>query len=266
MIAAAPHRALIAEDEPLLAQGLRAELARCWPELELLPIATDGDAALDAALAAKPDVLFLDIRMPGRTGLDVAEALADDWPDDTPLPLICFVTAYDAYAVQAFDRAAVDYLLKPVQPARLAATCERLRSLLAARQPQGGDAAVSPSDAAPAGDPLIAQLRSLLGAGAAPAPKLTVIQASAGNTVHMVPVDDVQYFEAADKYVRVVTADAEYLIRTSLRELLHRSVVVQARTIARATRDEAGKVRLSLRQRPESLTVSRVYAHLFKGM
>jgi DNA-binding LytR/AlgR family response regulator len=175
--------------------------------------------------------------------------------------------------VRAFEAQAVDYLIKPLDRARLEACVARLRARLAERAPQ---TALQES---------VAQLRVLLGThpapganGAAPRPApLEVIQASVGNTVHMVPVDDVLYFEAADKYVRVVTAEREHLIRIALRELLpqldpgqfwqvHRGLVVRARAIATATRDESGKVFLTLRGRPERLTASRLYAHLFKGM
>ncbi len=270
--------ALIAEDEPLLAQALQAELKRCWPGLAIVAQAPDGEAAIEAALAHQPQLLFLDIRMPGRSGLEAAQAIVEDWPAEKPLPLIVFVTAYDQYALQAFDACAVDYLLKPVQPARLAAACQRLRGLVARRQP----GVTAPADPAAAlqGEQLMSQLRQLLGApgaaGSAPE-RLSVIQASAGSAVHMVPVEDVVYFEAADKYVRVLTADREHLIRTSLRELLpqldpqrfwqvHRGTVVQAREIAQALRDEAGRVQLVLRQRPERLQVSRIYAPRFKGM
>ncbi|HEY9024026.1 MAG TPA: LytTR family DNA-binding domain-containing protein [Burkholderiaceae bacterium] len=274
--------ALIAEDEPLLAQALRAELARAWPELQLLEPAADGDDAVERALSGRPDVVFLDIRMPGRTGLEAAEAIVEEWPADAgALPLIVFVTAYDQYALQAFEAAAVDYLLKPVQPARLAACCARLRDTLALRaaaREAGGasEAAPVPDEAA-----LLGRLRTLLGApagaaAAAPAP-LAILQASIGSTLHMIPVDEVIYFEAADKYVRVVTAEREALIRMSLRELLprlhaerfwqiHRGTVVRADAIATATRDDSGKVLLTLRRRPERLVASRLYAHLFRGM
>ena len=266
--------ALIAEDEPLLAQALRAELARAWPELQLLEPAIDGDDAVERALDGRPDVVFLDIRMPGRSGLEAAEALVEDWPtDQAPLPLIVFVTAYDQYALQAFERAAVDYLQKPVQPARLAACCARLKDMLALRAAAGASAA--PDDAA-----LLGRLRALLGAGPQPSgaqAPLTILQASIGTTLHMIPVDEVVYFEAADKYVRVVTASREALIRMPLRELLprlrpeqfwqiHRGTVVRADAVATATRDDSGKVFLTLRQRPERLVASRLYAHLFRGM
>jgi DNA-binding LytR/AlgR family response regulator len=259
--------ALIAEDEPLLADALAADLRRLWPELSIAARAGDGAAAVEQALALRPDVCFLDIRMPGMDGLDAAQALAEDWPGDVPFPLIVFVTAYDQYALQAFERAAVDYLLKPVDEARLARCVERLRTALAQRG--------APAQAL---QQAVDRLRGLLVDAPPPAaPRLEVIQAGAGNTVHVVPVDEVVYFEAADKYVRVVTADREHLIRTSLRELLpqldpqqfwqvHRGTVVQARCIASARRDESGKAFLTLRGRPETITASRLYAHLFKGM
>ena len=265
--------ALIAEDEPLLALYLQQELAKAWPELAIGATVADGASAAQQALALKPDVCFLDIRMPGWSGLEAAQAMAEDWPADVPFPLLVFVTAYDQYAVQAFDAQAVDYLVKPVDANRLAASVQRLRKRLADRAPQ---AALQES---------VDQLRALLGAGPGAsaglepprAPRLEVIQASVGNMVHMVPIDDVLYFEAADKYVRVVTAEREHLIRIALRELLpqldaqlfwqvHRGLVVRARAIATAQRDDSGKVFLTLRGRPERLTASRLYAHLFKGM
>ena len=261
--------ALIAEDEPLLAAALQADLARLWPGLQVLARVGDGHQAVAQALALRPELCFLDIRMPGLSGLEAAQALAEDWPDGQALPLLVFVTAFDQYALQAFERQAVDYLLKPVTPERLAACIQRLQRTLAQR----GDAAAALSTT-------LDQLRGLLAAApdtAPPAPRLQVIQAQVGNTVHLVPVNEVIYFEAADKYVRVLTAEREHLIRMSLRELLpqldpavfwqvHRGTVVQARCIASARRDESGKVFLSLRGRRETLTVSRLYAHLFKGM
>jgi DNA-binding LytR/AlgR family response regulator len=259
--------ALIAEDEPLLAAALQADLAALWPELTLLPAQADGRSALDAALAQQPQVCFLDIRMPAMTGLEVAAALAEDWPEGSAFPLLVFVTAYDQYAVQAFEAQAVDYLVKPVQRERLAGCVARLQQRLADRAPQGDSLAQA-----------MTQLRSLLGQAAPPPqPQLEVIQAQVGNLVHLVPVDHVLYFEAADKYIRVVTAEREHLIRLSLRELLpqldpkvfwqvHRGTVVQARCISSARREESGKVTLSLNGRPEKLVASRLYAHLFKGM
>ncbi len=288
--------ALIAEDEPLLAAALQAELARLWPELRITARVADGLSAVREALALQPQLCFLDIRMPGATGLEAAQALAEDWPEGTPFPLLVFVTAYDQYALQAFDAQAVDYLLKPVDGPRLAVCIARLKQRLADRATlplsgplTGAGPAPAPAADAPAPHPLsdpvlqhtLAQLRVLLGnAGTAlpqPAQRLEVIQAGVGNTVYLVPVAEVLYFEAADKYLRVVTAEREHLIRLSLRDLLpqldaqqfwqvHRSLVVRASAIGSALRDDSGKVFLTLRGRSERLTASRLYAHLFKGM
>ena len=274
--------ALIAEDEPLLAQALVADLARLWPGLQVLATVGDGLSASAQALALRPQVCFLDIRMPGATGLEAAQALVEDWPDDAPFPLLVFVTAYDQYALAAFEAQAVDYLIKPVESARLAACVVRLQKQLQQRAADAAPQAAPGGPLAQALDQTLDQLRALLGSGVgtAPAPAapwLDVIQAGVGNTVHLVPVAEVLYFEAADKYVRVVTAEREHLIRLSLRELLpqldaqqfwqvHRSLVVRATAITTATRDESGKVFLQLRGRAERLTASRLYAHLFKGM
>jgi DNA-binding LytR/AlgR family response regulator len=276
-----PPRCLIAEDEPLLAAGLQADLAALWPALQVVASVGDGLRAAEQALALHPDVCFFDIRMPGASGLEAAQALAEDWPDgpgSAAFPLLVFVTAYDDYALQAFEAQAVDYLVKPVDRPRLAACVARLQARLAqqAQQPSGATpAGAAQPDALQAA---VQQLRGLLGGlPAATAPRLEVIQAQVGNLVHLVPLAEVLYFEAADKYVRVITADKEHLIRISLRELLpqldpavfwqvHRGTVVQARTISTARREESGKVTLTLRGRPEKLTASRLYAHLFKGM
>ncbi len=287
--------ALIAEDEPLLAASLRSDLAAVWPELQLLATVGDGASAVQSALDLRPAVCFLDIRMPGLTGLQAAQVLAEDWPDDgSAFPLLVFVTAYDQYAVQAFDAQAVDYLVKPVDRTRLAACVQRLQARLADRERGASPAPApgAPDDAAL--QQTLSQLRALLGSGmgsgcgggpgsadpsggARTPPRLQMIQAQTGSVVQMVPVTDVVYFEAADKYVRVIAADCEHLIRLSLRELLpqldpaqfwqvHRGTVVQARCIQSARRDDSGKLTLSLVQRPEKLAVSRLYAHLFKGM
>jgi DNA-binding LytR/AlgR family response regulator len=268
-------RCLIAEDEPLLAEGLRADLAALWPQLQVLASVGDGLRAAEQTLALRPDVCFFDIRMPGANGLEAAQALAEDWPDgpgSAAFPLLVFVTAYDDYALQAFEAQAVDYLVKPVDRTRLAACVARLQARLADRQTRVTPPAEALQDA-------VAQLRSLLGgtSAAARASRLEVIQAQVGNLVHLVPLAEVLYFEAADKYVRVITADKEHLIRASLRELLpqldpavfwqiHRGTVVQARAVSMARREESGKVTLTLRGRPEKLVASRLYAHLFKGM
>ncbi|RKP58611.1 LytR/AlgR family response regulator transcription factor [Pararobbsia silviterrae] len=270
--------ALIAEDEPLLAANLQAELMRRWPDLEIVACVGDGASALERSLDAQPDIVFLDIRMPGMSGLDAAQALIEDWPDTgRPMPLLVFVTAFDEYAVDAFERAALDYVLKPVQPERLARTCERLQNALRARARTVG------SGMDTALEPMIDRLRGLLGtadrtAGAASAVEpLRMIQASAGNTITMIAIDEVIYFEAADKYVRVMTEDREHLIRTPLRELLprldparfwqiHRGTIVRADAIASASRDETGKLTLSLRRHPAKLAVSRLYMDRFKAL
>lgn len=261
--------ALIAEDEPLLAQALRQALARCWPELPTPQLAANGDEALEQALLLQPDVLLLDIKMPGRNGLEVARELAEEWPAQRPFPLIVFVTAYDDYALQAFERAAIDYLLKPVSQERLALTVTRLQSLLAQRAAGEQEAQLERA---------LAQLRTLSTSLTEEAPpRLDYIRAAVGNKVRMIAVDDVLYFEATDKYVNVVTAQGDALIRTSLRELIpqldgrqfwqiHRSTVVQVRQIQAAVRDESGKLSLTLHGRPEKLAVSRLFAHLFRQM
>lgn len=268
--------ALIAEDEPLLAAALQTELARAWPELRVLATVGDGLSAVRQALALSPQVLFFDIRMPGLSGLEAAAELADQWPaGGEPFPALVFVTAFDEYAVQAFDAQAVDYLLKPVQPSRLQKTVEKLKKAIADRPP----AAIETEATL---EPVLARLRGLLAAeGGHAAPRLGAIAASLpgalGASIRMVPIDEVAYFEAADKYLRVLTAGAEYLIRTPLKELLaqldpqvfwqiHRGTVVRASLIDTVTRDEAGKLSLSLRGRPERLAVSRLYAHLFRAM
>ena len=262
-------RALIAEDEPLLAAALQHELAQTWPELQVLATVGDGLTAVREALALQPDVLFFDIRMPGQSGLDAAAELADAWPDGKPFPALVFLTAYDQYAVQAFEAQAVDYLLKPLQPGRLQKTVARVQQLLAARSP----------GAALSDDATLAQLRKLLDGQNAPAAAapLRFIQAGHGNRIEMVPVDEVLVFEAADKYVRVLTAGREHLIRTPLRELLaqldthqfwqiHRGTLVRASAIASAARSESGKLTVQLHGRPEAFAVSRLYAAQFKAM
>lgn len=315
--------ALIAEDEDLLAHHLRQELTTLWPELGIVAMAPHGQAAVDLALQHLPQVCFFDIRMPGMTGLEAAALLADEWPDGPdapPFPLLVFVTAYDQYALQAFDRAAVDYVLKPVQRERLAQTVSRLRAGLAARSvPPGADqsrqeeadaaahhagggsgegsggvaGAAAGESAGDQGVPASAleaaldQLRSLLLAGGASrdfstapggsAPLLRHLQVGVGQGIVLLPVEQIEFLEAADKYVRVLTADQEYLVRASLRELLpqldperfwqvHRGHVVQVDAIDRALRDEAGRLTLKLRRRPERLAVSRMFAHRFKAL
>ncbi|MDB5751501.1 MAG: LytR family transcriptional regulator [Ramlibacter sp.] len=257
--------ALIAEDEPLLAQALAIELQREWPALQVVATVADGLSAVSRALALRPDVLFFDIRMPGQSGLEAAAQLVDDWPAGVAFPALVFVTAYDQYAVQAFEAHAIDYVLKPHQPDRMRKTVARLQQALAARQ--GGADELEAT---------LGQLRGLL-AAAPGQPALKVIQASVGTSIRMVPVDEVLVFEAADKYLRVLTASHEYLIRTALKDLLpqldpgvfwqvHRGTVVRAAAIEAVHRDEAGKLQLAVHGRREQLPVSRLYAHLFRAM
>ncbi len=246
--------AIIADDEPRLAQYLRDRLAVLWPELAIVGLAGNGPEAQALLERESPDIAFLDIRMPALSGLEVAQAAGRD-------VRIVFVTAYDQYALAAFERAAVDYLLKPVSDERLAETVARLRDLPA---PANGD------------------LRSVLAAleriapGAA-VPRLAWIRASRGAEVMLIDVDDVTCFQANDKYTSVFTAEGESLIRTPLKELatqldeshfwqVHRGTIVNVRHIAATTRDLAGRVLLRMKTRPEPVQVSRAYAHLFKQM
>lgn len=258
-------RAVIAEDEPLLAAALARELGALWPELEIVATAANGLEALDAVTAHLPDVVFLDIRMPGKSGLEVAVELGDGWPHGRALPEIVFITAYDEHAARAFELAAVDYVLKPVRRERLALTVARLKARTAAEPDETASARV-------------ADALSRLGAVEAPASsRLRFLQAGAGNTVKLIPVEDVCYLKASDKYVAVITAEGESLVRVPLRELLarldpelfrqvHRATVVNLAHVAAAVRDDAGHLSLRLRDRPETVSVSRVFAPLFRAM
>lgn len=268
--------ALIAEDEALLAHTLQSELHALWPALRVLATAGDGLSAVQLALQHRPDLLFFDIRMPGQSGLEAAAELAEDWPSDTAFPLLVFVTAYDQYAIAAFEAQAVDYVLKPVRADRLAQTVARLQNALRLRP------SAQPNSAAHTDlEPVLSQLRSLLNAPTdhpRPQAPLQLLQASVGNQLRMVPVADVLRLEAADKYVRVFTQDgSEVLLRTPLKELMqrldaqvfwqiHRGSVVRATAIECVTRDESGRLSLRLRGAPERLSISRLYAHLFKAM
>jgi DNA-binding LytR/AlgR family response regulator len=263
--------AVIAEDEPVLARTLSRLLEQVWPELRIVGVAEDGLRATELGLASTPDVMFLDIKMPGRTGLEVAEAVADDWPDDRAEPLFVFITAYDDFAIPAFERAAVDYLLKPATADRLQQSVNRLKSRLAQRaaSPDAGDMAA-----------LMQRMQSLAApevADAGSPERIKVIRAGVGNTVRMIPVTEVVCFEATEKYVNVVTPAGEALVRMSLRELMaridstdfiqvHRSVVVNTNAIVSATRDEIGHYSLAVRGLQRPLKVSRAFGHLFRPM
>ncbi|MDW3685799.1 LytTR family DNA-binding domain-containing protein [Cupriavidus sp. CV2] len=270
---------LIADDEPLLARALHAELSSLWPEAQIVAVVHDGVSALEAARQHQPQVAFLDIRMPGMSGMDVArELMAFD-----PPPLVVFVTAYDQFALEAFEREAVDYVLKPVQPERLEATVHRLKARLAAQAQasEEGGAAIDTDRLAQ----LLARLETLEPGGGGPAQAagapqhgyLRFIKALVGQEVRIIPVDEVIYLEATDKYVNVVSASGEALIRTSLRELsqqldperfwqIHRGTVVNIDCVASAVNQSLGRLALKLRNRSETLPVARQYAYLFKQM
>jgi DNA-binding LytR/AlgR family response regulator len=248
-------RALIADDEPHLAQYLAARLAASWPELVLLPHAANGLEALRMIDDEAPQMAFLDIRMPGLTGLELARRI------DARTHVV-FVTAYDQYAVQAFDEDAVDYLLKPVTDERLAKCVERLKRKLAA------------SESPPPIADLLERLARIVPAGGG---KLRWIRALKGDAVQQIAVDDVLYFNASDKYTRVVTREGEALIRTALTDLaagldagqfvqIHRSTVVNMAEVASSRRDLGGRVFVRLKDGKTELSVSRAYAHLFKQM
>jgi DNA-binding LytR/AlgR family response regulator len=255
-------RAVIAEDEALLRAALLSALAKAWPDLEIVAECEDGGSALEAIAEQQPDVAFLDIRMPGLTGIEVAAAALEA----SPRTQVVFVTAYDQYAIDAFDAGAVDYLLKPIAADRLAATVQRLRARI------GSGAAVD-------GDALGTLLRELTTAlprrtGREP---LVWLTASSGNATRLVMVDDVLYFRADNKYTVVMTAAGESLLRKPIKDLLelldpatfkqiHRSTIVNLKAIDSIARDETGKGLLRLKSRPETLTVSQPFMALFRSM
>lgn len=247
-------RAVIAEDETLLREELRAMLRRAWPELEIVAVAPDGPTALAAIDAHGPDVVFLDIKMPGMSGIDVARAVGDRVH-------VVFVTAYDRHAIEAFDSGAVDYLVKPVAAERLATTVARLKARLA-----------SPPAA------LEATLEKLAQALRKESPEpLRWITASQGAHTRLVLVQDVVYFQSDSKYTRVVTQDGEVLIKKPIKALaeeldatafrqIHRSTIVNLREVKSLVRDDAGHGVIHLKSRPETLAVSDTYLPLFKQM
>jgi len=254
-------KCIVAEDETLLRDDLVASLARAWPELEVAAACDDGASALEAIATHKPDIAFLDIRMPGLTGMEVASAAAEA----SPATQVVFVTAYNQYAIDAFDRGAVDYLLKPIVPDRLAATVARLKSRLASGASDTGRLAA-----------ILEELRVQIPAAPAKA-AFEWITASVGKETKLILVADVAYFKAEDKYTVVATAEGEALIRKSIRELLdvldparfkqvHRATIVNLRAIAGVTRDETGRGTIRLKGRPETLAVSLTFMPLFRNM
>jgi DNA-binding LytR/AlgR family response regulator len=251
---------IIAEDEPLLARLLAQQLSEHWPSARCAAIAANGAEALKLAEEFSPDVAFLDVRMPQLDGLEAARQLClKEHP-----PLIVFVTAYDAYALDAFEAAAIDYLLKPVEIPRLAKCIERLTSQL-----NRGSGDISAGEMA-------TRIAELLG-GAPRKDKLRFVRAGAGTTVKLIPVQEVLWFEAEDKYITVATREGDSIIRCPLRELLeqldeeifwqiHRGTVVNSAHIAHAKRDELGHLTLTMKGRKDEIAVSRQFAHLFKQM
>jgi len=248
--------ALIADDEPHLAAYLQGLLAKAWPELQVVAVAKNGIEAAERIAALRPDIAFLDIKMPGLTGLDVAQGIEG-------ATRVVFVTAFDEFAVAAFEQQALDYVLKPVKAERLARTVERLRA-----------AAGTPDEDAR----LATALQRLLAAPQAPtATPLRHVRASQGDLVHQIDVAEVLYFHADDKYTCVRTAAGEHLIRTTITELaalldparfqqIHRSTIVNLDQLAGTRRDELSRLFVRVRGRGEELPVSRAYVHLFKAM
>jgi DNA-binding LytR/AlgR family response regulator len=264
-------RALIADDEPHLARALQAELAALWPELQVVALARNGVEAAERIAALQPELAFLDIQMPGLTGLEVAQGIEGT-------TRVVFVTAYDEYAVQAFEAEAVDYVLKPVGRERLQRTVERIRRALATPTAAGqGDAGQGDGDEAR----LLAALQRLLPTAAPGATagreRLRWVRAGSGELTHQIDVAQVLFFRADDKYTCVQTAQAEYLIRTPIAELaasldpavfvqVHRSTIVNLQHLAGTRRDEASRLFLRIKGHPQELPVSRAYVPLFKAM
>jgi DNA-binding LytR/AlgR family response regulator len=273
--------ALIADDERLLREQLRARLAEVWPDLEVVGEAKNGAEAVSLTEKLRPDIVFLDIRMPGMTGIEAARAIAqlptDDEGGDAAEasdgkpwhgPEIVFITAYDQYAIEAFEQGVVDYVLKPAERERLEVTVGRLKKRIAER----GDGEAPDISGM---QQLLQKLTQKMHPGGAP--KLRWIQASVGASIQMIPVEDVLFFISDEKYTRVQTATLEALIRKPIKELveeldadmfwqIHRSTLVNTRAIAGVSRDLRGRQLVAVRGHPEKLEVSRSYAGLFKGM
>ena len=248
--------AVIADDEPLLRAMLRTRLARLWPELEIRHEMGDGREVERVIDEHAPDLFFLDIHMPGVNGLEAARAIGNR-------AHIVFVTAYDQHAVEAFERGAIDYVLKPFNDERLAVTVERLKERMEEPRPPAAIEA------------LVEQIAGRL--GAKPIERLRWIKASVGSNVRLIPVEEVLFFQSDEKYTRVVLPEGEALIKTPIRELLdgldtdvfwqiHRSTLVNVNAIAAVTRDFRGQAHVKIKGKDENLVVSRIYSHLFKQM
>ena len=247
--------AIVAEDEPILRTQLEGKLAKLWPELEIIASVGDGASALEALEDRAPDFMFLDIQMPEMTGVEVAKHVG-------ARAHVVFVTAYDQYAIQAFETGAVDYILKPATDERLGVTIQRLKAKL--------DAPTPPADL----NAMLSELTRQMSAGKQ---KLQWIKATLGQNLRLIPVGDVLFFQSDEKYTRVVTAENEALIKTPIRELLdgldtdvfwqiHRSTLVNVNAIAGVTRDFRGQAHVKIKGKDENLVVSRIYSHLFKQM
>ena len=281
-------RAVIADDERLMRDQLRARLQQVWPELEIVAEAKNGLEAVQAVSEHVPDVIFLDIRMPGLTGVEAAKEIAQlDLGDDALLPEMVFITAYDQYAMDAFEQGVVDYVLKPVEPERLKLTADRLKTRLLQRvndvngQVMGDASAetkVPTADHALASHSVQQLLHSLSAqVSGRPAHYLSWLQASVGQTIQMVAVEDVLYCVSDEKYTRVQTAQQEFLIRKPIKELvdeldpakfwqIHRSTLVNVKAIAGVVRDERGRQAVTVKGRSEKLQVSRSASQLFRSM
>jgi DNA-binding LytR/AlgR family response regulator len=272
-------RGVIADDERLMREQLRARLAEVWPELLIVGEAKNGLEAVELVAQHRPEVVFLDIRMPGLSGVDAARRIAqlpapdaadeDAADDDALLPEIVFITAYDQYAIEAFEQGVADYVLKPAERERLGVTVARIRQRLALR----GTPEEPP---APHMQQLLHKLAAKMNPGGTP-PTLKWIQATVGQSIQMIPVEEVLFFISDEKYTRVQTAQVEALIRKPIKELvdeldpelfwqIHRSTLVNTRFIAGVTRDLRGRQIVSIKGHNEKLEVSRSYTHLFKGM
>jgi len=247
--------AIVAEDEPILRTQLEGKLAKLWPELEIIASVGDGASALEALEDRAPDFMFLDIQMPEMTGVEVAKHVGSR-------AHVVFVTAYDQYAIQAFETGAVDYILKPATDERLGVTIQRLKAKL--------DAPTPPADL----NAVLSELTRQMSAGKQ---KLQWIKATIGQTLRMIPVSEVLFFQSDEKYTRVALPDGEALIKTPIRELLdgldtdvfwqiHRSTLVNVNAIAGVTRDFRGQAHVKIKGKDENLVVSRIYSHLFKQM
>jgi DNA-binding LytR/AlgR family response regulator len=256
--------AIIADDERLMRDLLRTRLSQVWPDLEIVGEAKNGDEAVQLVDELKPDLTFLDIRMPGKTGMEAARDIGD-------ASQVVFVTAYDQYAVEAFERGAIDYVLKPPEPERLKITVERLKERLA-MPAKAATASVNVSDTVTA---MLSQLAEKIGA---PKPKyLQWIQASIGQDLRMIPVEEILFFRSDEKYTCVQTEKFEALIRKPVRDLaeeldpalfwqIHRATLVNVNAIEGVTRDIRGRHLVLIKGRSEKLEVSRSFLHLFKQM